>query len=80
VRNFPDVDHSVLSLSFSPDNQWLAAGGAATGVDLWYTESASIAATLQGHDGYVHGVAFSPDGTTLASASRDHTIKIWKTR
>ena len=30
------------------------------------------------HDDYIWGVAFSPDGGTLATASRDGTIKLWR--
>ncbi|KAK5994835.1 Vegetative incompatibility protein HET-E-1 [Cladobotryum mycophilum] len=33
--------------------------------------------TLEGHETWVYSVAFSPDGTQLASASDDVTINIW---
>jgi WD40 repeat protein/serine/threonine protein kinase len=38
---------------------------------------ADLLLTLKGHTGQINSVAFSPDGKRLASASYDHTTKVW---
>src|SRR5262249_46854154 len=46
-------------------------------VRTWNIAGASEKLILEGHAGGIPDVVFSPDGKLLASAGRDHQIKIW---
>jgi len=46
-------------------------------VRLWNPADGSEVATLEGHDAPVLALAFSPNGTQIASASSDGAIILW---
>ncbi|HXM57020.1 MAG TPA: hypothetical protein VOB72_16590 [Candidatus Dormibacteraeota bacterium] len=72
--------HRALALDWSPSAAALAAGDDAGNLLLWRLDGAGRLGTpamVAAHGGALHGVAFSPDGTLLASASADRLAKVW---
>jgi WD40 repeat protein/serine/threonine protein kinase len=77
------------AISFSPDGKWIViarnmaseAGVFVAGV--WDAETGAEAGAMPGdpehieHTGAIAALAFSPDGRTLATASLDHSIRLW---
>ena len=70
----------VIGLAFSLDSQWMATGDFAGQVVLWDLATGEpIGAPVQAHkDGWAISLAFSPDGTLLASGgTTDSTIHLF---
>lgn len=70
------------AMTFSPNSDLFAYACADGGIALvrtasWSTAARSTTFVLDGHHGAVTSLAFSPDGSLLASISLDRTIKLW---
>lgn len=86
-RIFPYQTGILTSLAMSPDGARLALAGCqqfddkgqcgAGEVQLWETATLRYRSTLSGHSQAVRGLAWSPDGATLATGSWDKTIRLW---
>ncbi len=46
-------------------------------INLWNVNTGEHLRTLTGHDNYITGFSYSPDGKTIATASTDGTARLW---
>ena len=68
-------NNGTAAIDFAPDGKILASAGSGE-VTLWSVVSGKKIVTLQGHTGWIRGVAFSADGTRLASGGEGGTVRI----
>ncbi len=67
------------AIAWSPTNKEVVAiGGNDKSVQVWNL-STKTQFVYYGHSGYVMTVAWSPDGSRIASGSTDRTLQVWQT-
>jgi WD40 repeat protein len=76
VLALPGRKESVTAVAFSPDGGRLLTAPGRT-LQVWDAATGRELLTLKGHTDAIGWAAFSPDGRRLASASADHTVKVW---
>ncbi len=79
----------AVSVAFSPDGRLVASGadesrsptpttGKANQIRLWNVTTGVAIPSLSGHNSNVTSLAFSPDGSRLASGLRNSTVLLWE--
>ncbi|NET35109.1 MAG: NACHT domain-containing protein, partial [Cyanothece sp. SIO1E1] len=76
---FAETFGGIIAVTFSPDGNCLATGDTRGEICLYRIKDGQQMLTYRGHRHWVRTLAFSPDGTTLASGS-DHQVKLWDVR
>ncbi|CAG9460299.1 unnamed protein product [Pedinophyceae sp. YPF-701] len=68
----------ITTAAFGPTGEWLALGCAHLGqLMVWEWRSESYILKQQGHHSDAACVAYSPDGTYIASGADDCRVKVW---
>ncbi|MDE0683209.1 MAG: hypothetical protein OXI63_09870 [Candidatus Poribacteria bacterium] len=68
----------VHDLAFTPNGKILVSGGIGD-VEFWGLESGEPIAAIEDASSWVNSVAFSADGTALASGWSDGVLRVWNT-
>src|SRR5262249_29584583 len=61
----------------SPNATMIASGCRDNRVRMWDAGTGNSIAVLPGHDDWVESVAWAPNNSRVASASADHTGRVW---
>ena len=76
------LDYFFYDIYLSPDEKTVVATQKESVVELWdvTTTAREPMAVLQGHEGEVLHVAFSPDGSLVASGDTQGIVRLWQVR
>ncbi|WP_404789143.1 hypothetical protein [Altericista sp. CCNU0014] len=74
---FSETLGGVFRIAFSPDGNCLALGDSNGEISLRSATDGELLSSWRGHEGVMCGMAFSPNGQLLATASC-HIVKLWQ--
>jgi mono/diheme cytochrome c family protein/dipeptidyl aminopeptidase/acylaminoacyl peptidase len=77
LKEYIQVEDSILALGVSADGKKIAAGGTDRMVRVFDVATGKTEHAVENHADWILGVAFTPDGKGLVTASRDKTAKVW---
>ena len=70
----------VNSLAWSPDSTLFVSGSLDKHAIVWDAATCTAVHWLQGHEGFLKGVAWDPVGSYVATMAEDQNVHIWATR
>lgn len=71
------VEQEMERVAFSPDGQWLAAGGEDDQLRLFQARDGKLHLKLR-HDDGIDSLRWSPDGSILASGEETGVVRLWR--
>jgi WD40 repeat protein len=77
ISNPSALEAEITAINISPDETLLAAGAANGTVGL-FSASGRLIRLLKGHTDRINSVHFSPNSIELITASRDNTVRVWR--
>ncbi len=75
LQTLSDHPDRITDLAFTDDGLLYVASG--NRVYVWRVSDGTLLYRLEGHTFAVSDLALSPDGATLATGSRDGTVRLW---
>ncbi len=70
----------LIAAEFSPDAQWLVAGGWDYLLHVWEPSTGTKRGSFKGHHDEIFCLAFAPNSQTLASGAKDGRVYLWDLR